>query len=93
MTEDELIRAAYSNTDKMVLPDGMMTHDELFYWRMREIYRMAKAGTITAEQGAEIKKMQILYYRSRKLRSDRIGQILKIHAGADECNDDGYMLD
>lgn len=86
LTEDQISQYAFRGD---VVPEGLTTHEEILYWRLREIYRQAKEGQITAEQGAALKKMQVLIFQSKTLRAKRVNEILARYAGAEERNDDG----
>lgn len=89
---DREINALAERAYKGQKPDGLSDRDELLYWRLYEIYQKARSGEIDAEQGGQIKKFEILKYKAKLLRAERINQILKVYAGATESKDDGMTL-
>ena len=89
---DREINALAERAYKGQKPDGLSDRDELLYWRLYEIYQKARSGDIDAEQGGQLKKIEILKYKAKVLRAGRINQILKQYAGAEESNDDGMTL-
>lgn len=84
MTVDEISRYA-ANGKK---PDGMNMHEELLFYRLRDIYAAAKAGRIATKQGADMKKMEVLYFQGKMEQEKRVNKILAQYAGAEVKKND-----
>lgn len=86
MTVDEISRFAASGRK----PDGMTTLEEVLFYRLRDIYADARAGRVTNQEGAERKKMELLYHQGKLEQEQRRNKIIALYAGAERRgNDDG----